>query len=113
MSEAIEQKKGNVAETVPLLSHATAAASPPLTVVKEMKEVFLRLGFSQTVAMKLVDDKGIDFPLTLASQSDENIATICNMIHSPCRLVSRKMTERGSKIFVLATKNLKLMAFMF
>ena len=41
-----------------------------------MEEVFLGLGFSQAVAMKLVDDQEIDAPQTLASLSDEDIATI-------------------------------------
>ena len=45
-----------------------------------MEEMSLRLVFSQTVVMKLVDDKRIDSPWTLASLSDDNIATICNVI---------------------------------
>ena len=57
-----------------------ATESLPSTIIIEMEEMFLRLGFSQTVAMKLLDDQGIDSPQTLASLSDKDIATICNMI---------------------------------
>ena len=74
--------------------------------------MFLRLGFSQTVAMKLVDGQGIGSPWTLASLSDEDIATICDVIHRPSGLVSWKTPDRGNQIFVLAKKNLKLAAFM-
>ena len=31
-----------------------------LTIIKEMEEMFLRFGFNQKVAQKLVDDQGID-----------------------------------------------------
>ena len=75
-SGAKEQKKEDVAETAPLVRGAPAAESLPPTIVKEMEEMFIRLGFSQTVAMKLVDDQWIDSPLTLASLSDEDIVTI-------------------------------------
>ena len=37
--------------------------------------MFLRLGFTQTVTMKLVYDQGINSPWYLASLSDEDIAT--------------------------------------
>ena len=47
-----------------------------LTTVREMEEMFLRLGFSQTVAQKLVQDQGMDSPHTPASFSDEDITAI-------------------------------------
>ena len=75
--------------------------------------MFLRLGFSQAVVPKLVDDQGIDYPWTLASLFDEDITVICNMIHRPGRLVSWKTPDEGNQISVLAMKNLKLTAFMF
>ena len=78
-----------------------------------MEEMFLRLGFSQTVAMKLVDDQGIDSPWTLASLFDEDIVTICDMIRRPGGLVSGKTLGRGNQISILVVKNLKLAAFMF
>ena len=55
----------------------------PTTIIKEMEEMFLRLGFIQTVAIKLVDDQGIDSPWTLASLSDKDIAAIYDIIHRP------------------------------
>ena len=78
-----------------------------------MEEMFLQLGFCQTVAMKLVDDKGIESPLTLSSLSDENFANICNIIRRLGGLVSRKMPDWGNHISILAGKILKLAAFMF
>ena len=81
--------------------------------IEEMEEMFLRLNFSQTVAMKLVDGQEIDSPLTIASLSDKDIATICNMIHRPGGLVSRNTLDRGDQLSILVTNNLKLMAFMF
>ena len=67
-----------------------------------LEEMFLRLGFSQIVAMKLVDDQGIDSPWTLVSLSDENIAAIGNVIHRLVKLVSRKTPGRGDQNSVLA-----------
>ena len=86
---------------------------PPPPTVKKMGEMFLRLDFSQTMAMKLVDVKGIDSPWTLANISDEDIATVCDMICRPSRSVSRKTPNRRIQIFVLAMKNLKLVVFTF
>ena len=63
--------------------------------------------------MKLVDDQGIDSLWTLASISDEDIATICGMICRPGRFVSEKTPDRRNQNSILASKNLKLMAFMF
>ena len=37
-----------------------AAESLPPTIIEEMEQMFLGLGFSQTVVQKLVDDQGID-----------------------------------------------------
>ena len=52
------------------------------------------LGFTQTVAQKLVGDQGIDSPWTLASLSDDDITTICNVIKRP-GLVSSNMPDKG------------------
>ena len=102
-----------MAVMVPPKVHALAAPSLPQTFIKEMEEVFLRLGFSQVMVLKLVDDQGRDSPWTLVSLSDVNIATICKMICKPGRLVSRKTPDRGNQIPILAMKNLKLVTFMF
>ena len=96
-----------------LIACALAAPNPPPTIVKQMEEMFLRLGVCQAVVLKLVDDQGIDSPWTLASLSDENIATICGRLHRPNGLVSGKTLERCNQISVLAIKNLKLAVFMF
>ena len=37
-----------------------AVQSLPPTIIEKMEDMFLRIGFSQTVAMKLVDDQWID-----------------------------------------------------
>ena len=58
--------------------HEPANRPPPPTVKQLVEKMLLRLGFSQLVARKLVDDKG-----TLASLSDENIANICDLIQRP------------------------------
>ena len=75
--------------------------------------MFPRLGFSQTVVTKLVDDQGIVSSLSLASLSDEIIATIGNVIRWPVSLVSRNMPYMRNQISFLVAKNLKLAAFMF
>ena len=107
-SEANNQGKEKEAVMMPAL--ATASLSP--TVVKEMEEMFLRLGFNQAVVLKLVNDQGINSPCTLTSLSDKDIAAICDMIHRPGGLVSGKTLDRGNWISVLAMMNLKLVAFM-
>ena len=45
--EANEQKKEDVAEMVPLEKCTLAAPSMLPTIIEEMEEMFLRLGFSQ------------------------------------------------------------------
>ena len=112
MNEADKKEEGED-ETAPLVRYTPAAKSPPPTIIKEMEEMFLRLGFNQIVDMKLVDDQRIDFPQTLASLSDEEIAAICNVIQESGMLVMWKMPDRGNEISVLAARYLKLVAFMF
>ena len=80
-----------------LIAHVPAVQSLPPTVVKKMEEMFLRLGFSQAVVLKRVDDQGIDSPQTLANLSDEDIADICNVIHRHGGLVSGKTLDRGNR----------------
>ena len=104
LSGADKQREEDEDDTAPPERCAPAAESLQPTTVKEMKEMFLRLGFSHTVAMKLVDDQGIDFPWTLASLSDKDIAAICNVIRRPHGLVSGKMPDRGDQISILATR---------
>ena len=92
MSEANEWKKEDEAVTATLVAHATATPSPPPTFIEEMKEMFLMflgLGFSLIVMLKLVHDQGINFPWTLAS-----LFAICNMICRPGGLVSAKTPDR-------------------
>ena len=74
----------------------SATECPPLTVKDEMQIVFLRLGFSQTVAQMLMGDQRID---TLASLFDEDISTICDVIRRHGRLVSREMPDRRESDF--------------
>ena len=112
-SEADKQKEEDVAEMMPLVRHALGAPRLPPTVIKEMKEMFLRLWSSQIVAIKLVYGQGIDSPWTLASLSDEDIIAVCNVIHRPGGLVSGKTLDKGNQISILAMKNLKLTAIIF
>ena len=56
MSEVDKEKEENMAKTPPPVRCTSAAECPPPAIIKEMKEMFLRLRFSQKVAMKLVDD---------------------------------------------------------
>ena len=87
--------------------------SPPLTIIKEMKEIFFRLGFSQTVAIKLVDDQAIVSPWILASLSDEDIATICDGIRRLQWLSEKEDDRQGNQISDLEAKNLMFTVFMF
>ena len=89
-----------------------AAECLPLTIIKQMEEMFFNLGFSQVVAEKLVYDQGIDSPWILASLSDKNITVICDVIRRCGELVGSKTPDRENQISVLAAKALKLAAFM-
>ena len=66
--------------TVLLVSHAQATESPPPTILEEIEDMFLILASTQSVDTKLVDDQGIESPQSLASLSDKDIASICNVI---------------------------------
>ena len=63
--QADEQKKEDEAVTALPVACAPAAPSLPPTIIKEVKEMFLRLGFSQVVVLKLVEDQWIVSPQTL------------------------------------------------
>ena len=81
-SGADEQNEEDEVDTVSLDRCTLTTKSLLLTIIKEMEEMFLRLGFSQTVVMKLVDNQGMDSPHTLASLSDKDIATILQHSYS-------------------------------
>ena len=78
-----------------------------------MEEMFLRLGFSQAVVQKLVEDHGIDYQKTLVSLSDEDIARICDMICRPGELVSGETPKKGNWISVLIGKILYIVTILF
>ena len=113
LSGANKDKEKEDVVTVMLGRNVPATESPLLTTVEDMNEMFLRLRFSQTVAMKLVDDQGIVSPWTIASISDEDIATVWDVIRRPGGLVSSKMPDRENRISIPVAKNLELSAFMF
>ena len=75
--------------------------------------MFIRLIFSQEVAEKLVDNKGIDSNETLASLFENVIKKICDVIKRPGGLVNGRIPDRGNKISVLLAKNLKLAVLAF
>ena len=82
-SGANKEKEKEEAVTVTLGRHAPATESSSLTIIEEIEEMLLRLGFGQTVAQKLMDDQGIDSPWIIASFSHEDITSICNIIRRP------------------------------
>ena len=104
MSEASNQEEEDEAVIVPPAAHTLLVPSSPPTVIEEMDEMFLRLGFSQAIMLKLVDDKGIDSLWTLTRLFDEDIGTICGVIYRSSRLMSGKTQDRGDQISVLAAK---------
>ena len=59
-SRANKQKEEEEVETVFLSRCMPATEGMTWTMVKEIEELYFRLVFSQRVAMKLVDDQGID-----------------------------------------------------
>ena len=59
-SETNEQKEEDKIAMAPPARNTPATLSLPPTIVKEMDEMFLRLGFSQAVALNLVNDQGIN-----------------------------------------------------
>ena len=75
--------------------------------------MFLKLGFSQTVAQKLVEDQGIYSPCTLASPYNEDISAICKVIRRPGGLINRRIPDKGKQTSVLAARNIMLAMFMF
>ena len=112
-SEANNQGVEEEAVKAPVAAHALAQPHLPPIDMEEMEKMFLTLRFSQTVVLKLVEDKVTHSPQTLANLSDEDIAPIYDMIHRPGGLVSGKTLNRSNQISVLATNNLKLPSFMF
>ena len=90
-----KQKEEDQDDTA-LLVWTPARESPLPTIVEEIEEMFLRLGFSQPVAMMLVDDQKIDSPRTLASLSNKDINSIHNLIRRPDGLVSGKMPDMAN-----------------
>ena len=60
LSGANDEKGEEEVATVVLSNCMPAEESPPPTVKEEMQMILLRLGFSQTVTQKLVEDQVID-----------------------------------------------------
>ena len=56
---------------------------PATSYCQKMDKIFFRLESSQTVALKLMEDQGIDSPWILSSLSDKDMTTICNVIRRP------------------------------
>ena len=56
LSGADKEKEEEEVVIVTLGKWTPTTESLPLTIIKEMEEMFLRLGFSQKVTQKLVDD---------------------------------------------------------
>lgn len=110
---ANKKKEEDEVVTVMLQRCTPAAESPPPTIFKEIEEIFVRLGFNQMIAQKLVEDQGIDCPQTLAGLSDEYITTIYDIIRRPEGLIDWRALDRGNQISLLVTKNLKLAALIF
>ena len=108
-----KDKEENKVVTVMLGRCAPAPKSLPLIIIKEMEEMFLRLGFSETVAQKLAKDQGIDSPCALANLSNEDSTAICDIIRRPGYLVGWKTQDKWDQISILVAKNLKVTAFMF
>ena len=108
------KEKEEEEEVVPVMLGRCVPATESLpSIIKEMEKIFLDLGFNQVVAQKLVDDQEIDSSKTLTSLSDEDITAICDVIRRPGGLVGNKTPDRGNKISVLATNNLKLAGYIF
>ena len=62
-----------------------------------MQLMFVSLIFSQTVAKKLLEEKGTDFPDTLANLSGDDITSICNVILRSGGLVTRRIPDKGNE----------------
>ena len=77
-----------------------------------MQVKFVILLFSKTVAEKLVEDQVIDSLRNPSSLPDDNIDVVCDAIRRPGGLVSDRMLERWSQIFIQVAKKLKLTAIM-
>ena len=71
--------------------------NPSLSVKNETQEMLLRLGLSQVVANKIVNDQEIDSPWTLVSLSDEDLTTIFDVIRRLGGLVVGRMPDREMK----------------
>ena len=69
--ELTKKKEEEEVVTVMLGRCTPTRESLSLTIVKEMEKMFLGLNFSQTVAQKLVEDHGMDYPWILASLPDK------------------------------------------
>ena len=109
--EANKQKEKDKMITAMPGKSTPASEDSPLTIIEQIKEMFLNLVFSQVVAEKLAYNQGIDSPRILPSLPDEDITMICNVIKITY-LVSSKMPDMGDQISVLVAKNMKLAEFM-
>ena len=84
-SEFNNQGKEDEAVKAPLTACTPTMPSPPPTIIKEIEEMFLALGYSQVVVLMLVEDQRIESLWTLASFSDEDINATCDVIHRHSR----------------------------
>ena len=57
-----DKQKEEEVETVMLARCMPAAECPPSAIIKEMERMIIRLGFSQTLAQKLVENERIGSP---------------------------------------------------
>ena len=112
-SESNEEKEEDNVTTVVLGTCMPATIFLPPTMEDEMKVLFLTLDFSQTVAQKLMEDQGIDSPLSLASLFDEDITAICDVMRRPGGQVGGRTPDRREQISILMAKNIKLTEFIF
>ena len=97
-SRAEKEEKDDKADSIVLGNQMLITDCPPPTVEDEIQEMFLRLGFSQTVNQKLVKDEGIDSAQTLGSLSDEDISVIYEVIRRSGVLVSGMMPGKRNHI---------------
>ena len=73
-SETDDKQKGDEIDFIKDDVHGAAACN------HLMRTMFVRLMFSQTVAEKLLEDQEKHSSETLASLSDDNIVSICDVI---------------------------------
>ena len=79
--------------------------------VVAMRAMFERMGFTNTAAILLTDEQGIDALLEVRNLEDANIENLCKVLRRPGGQNTSGNPDPGVKVSVRAEENLKLASY--